>query len=149
MALMPSRSSRLLALIVAAVALLGLPVASAAADPPGDDDHWTFLHSDPFKHYACKQKQDADRWRVKTATMGRKDGIKEGIGVYAVIARGSNENRVRERSSNDWNGSWIYLSVRGVEASDRLWIQAAAYGPAEPWSDGRRVGGLKRCADIR
>jgi hypothetical protein len=147
---MSDRSSRALALIAAAIALLALAAAPAVAGPPGEDDNWTYLHSDPYKHWACKQKQaNGDRWKVKTATLGRKDGIQEGIGVYAVIARGSNDNRVRERTSKDWNDSWIYLSFRGVEASDRLWIQAAAYGPAEPWSDGRRVGGLKRCTDIR
>ena len=134
-----------LAAAVAAVLLLAA-AAPAAAAPPGN---WTFLRSDPYKHYACKYKTTSDeRWRVRTASKGRRDGIEAGIGVYAAIARGSNRNVVREKTSTNWQGGWIYLSFRGLRGTDRLWIQAAAYGPAAPWSDGDRIGRLARC-DIR
>ena len=38
------------------------------------------------------------------------------------------------------------MSMRGAENDDRLWVQGAYYGPAEPWSDGRSVQRITRCA---
>ena len=73
--------------------------------------------------------------------------IKEGIGAYVALARGSNRNLVAERDSANWVNGYIRLALRSVAAgSDRLWMQGAYYGPAAPWSDGFPVRKITRCA---
>jgi hypothetical protein len=133
----------LLALAVAA-ATLDAPAGSAAAQPPGN---WTLVNEDGFHHYACKQKLKAGGLGLKTATRynGREP---DDIGVYAALARGSNRNLAAERTSNDRENGWIRLFIRGARDSDRLWMQAAAYGPASPWSDGFPVRRIVRCASV-
>ncbi len=68
--------------------------------------------------------------------------------MYLALARGSNRNLVVERSSNNRENGYIRLFVRGARQSDRLWMQAAAYGPASPWSDGFPVRRIVRCASV-
>jgi hypothetical protein len=130
--------------IAAALATLLLAPATAAAHPPAGD--WTYLRKDHFKHYACKQK-GKDGYTIKTATYlnGDDDAIGYGIGAYAALARGSNKRLVEERTSAAWRNEYVRLILRGAENSDRLWVQGAYYGPAEPWSDGVTVRRLTRC----
>ena len=132
------------ALLAAAVLAL-LAAAPAAAAPPGD---WTYLRKDAFRHWACKSPGKGDRFQVRTATSGTDDAIAQGIGVWTVITRGGNRATVSERQSKAWNGRWIFTTLKGARADDRVWAQGAYYGPTEPWSDGVRVGRLTRC-DIR
>lgn len=128
----------------AALAALLLAPATAAANPPAGD--WTYLRKDHFKHYACKQK-GKDGYTIKTATYlnGDDDAIGYGIGAYAALARGSNKKLVAERTSAAWRNEYVRTILRGAENSDRLWVQGAYYGPAEPWSDGVAVRRLTRC----
>ncbi len=44
-----------------------------------------------------------------------------------------------------WNGGYARTVLRDARLTDRLWMQIAVYGPAEPWSDGFTVRRLKRC----
>jgi hypothetical protein len=131
------------ALLAAAVAILLAP-ATAAANPPAGD--WTYLRKDAFKHYACKQKGKSG-WTVKTATYlnGDDQAVGLGIGAYAALARGSNKRLAEERNSTAWRSDYIRMNLRGAESSDRIWVQGAYYGPAEPWSDGVTVRRLTRC----
>jgi hypothetical protein len=132
-------------LIAAAVAagLLLVPSA-AAADPPAGD--WTYVRKDHFKHYACKQ-DGKDGLTIKTATFlnGDDQAVGLGIGAYTTIARGSNKKLIDSRTSTAWRGGYVRTNLRGAENSDRLWMQGAYYGPAEPWSDGFAVRRLERC----
>jgi hypothetical protein len=129
-------------LIPTVAVLLGTLAAPAlAAPPPGD---WTFIRKDRLTHYACKAKTKADGWRVRTASTGKD----RDVGVYAAIARGSNRNLVSERSVERWERGYVRTTLRGARSSDRLWVQGAYYGPAEPWSDGFRVSRIKRCASV-
>jgi hypothetical protein len=134
---------RCLLSIVAALALLGAIVAPAGADPPPGD--WTLVNKDQYRHYACKQKLRAGGWGLKTATRYAK-GAPRDVGVYLALARGSNRNLVVERTSNDRENGYIRTFLRGARQSDRLWMQAAAYGPVDPWSDGFPVRRITRCA---
>jgi hypothetical protein len=131
--------------LLAAVVLALLLAAPAAAAPPGD---WTYLRKDAYRHWACKSPGKGDRFQVRTATLGTADGIAQGIGIWAVVTRGGNKATVSERESTAWSGGWIFTTLRGARASDRVWVQGAYYGPTEPWSDGVRVERLTRC-DIR
>ena len=100
-------------------------------------------------HYACKQEgKAAGYWKVKTATWwnGKRHLIDEGTGVYATIARGSDERLVSTRSSDAWRNGYVRTTLRGAVRTDRLWIQGAYYGPAEPWKDGFPVRRIVRCA---
>jgi hypothetical protein len=130
-----------------ALPLLSLVLALAAAGPvmakppPGD---WTLVHKDAYKHYACKVKGKGDFWRLKTAT--DRNGENPEYGIYAAVARGGNRRLPIERTSTNWRNGYIRLFLRGVLTSDRLWMQAAAYGPVDPWSDGFRVRRIVRCA---
>jgi hypothetical protein len=127
--------------------LLAASTLPAAADPPGGD--WTLVRKDLFKHYACKQRGERKgRWRIKTATWFNHSDAARYAGVYVALARGSNRNVVAERTSDNWSGGYIRLFLRGARLSDRLWMQGAYYGPAQPWSDGFPVRRLKRCASI-
>jgi hypothetical protein len=124
-----------------------LSVAPALAQPPEGD--WTYLHKDAFKHYACKQKGAVKgKWRIRTSTYidDSQDAIEYGIGAYAALARGGNRNVVASRDSVNWQDGYIFMSMRGAESSDRLWVQGAYYGPSQPWSDGRSVRRITRCA---
>ena len=130
--------------LAVALATLAAIAGPAAAEPPGN---WTLVHKDGFEHYACKQKLKAGGWGLKTATRyNRRDP--EDIGVYLALARGSNRNLAAERTSNRRENGYIRLYVRGARVSDRLWMQAAAYGPAAPWSDGFPVRRIVRCASV-
>ena len=62
------------------------------------------------------------------------------------MARGGNRRLPIERTSTNWNNGYIRLFLRGVRTSDRLWMQTAAYGPVDPWSDGFPVRRIVRCA---
>lgn len=132
-------------LLLATLACFCLAPAAAFAQAPDGD--WTYIRKDAFKHYACKQKADGGRWTVKTATYLNHDkiAIDEGIGAYTVIARGSNDGVVTSKSSKAWKDDYVRTTLRGAESSDRLWMQGAYYGPAEPWSDGFTVRRLDRC----
>jgi hypothetical protein len=131
--------------LVASLALAIAGAIPAAANPP--DGNWTFVRKDAFKHYACKAKAAKDgRWKVKTATwFNGGDAPERDIGVYATIAKGSNRDLGATRDTKNWNDGYILMVLRGVEESDRLWIQGSYYGPAHPWSDGFRVERLTRC----
>jgi hypothetical protein len=132
-------------LLVAAVVVgCALAPAASARSPEGD---WTYVRKDAFRHYACKQKGEGGHWKVKTATFWNRDqmAIDEGIGAYTAIARGSDERLVSSRTSTAWKDGYVRTTLRGAEASDRLWMQGSYYGPAEPWSDGISVRRLVRC----
>jgi hypothetical protein len=131
-------------LLLAAAAALLLAPATAAANPPAGD--WTYLRKDHFKHYACKQKGKTGI-TVKTATFlnGDTKAVELGIGAYATIARGSNKKLIDSRTSDAWRNDYIRTTLRGAESSDRVWVQGAYYGPAEPWSDGVTVRRLANC----
>jgi len=135
-------TTRLLA--AASVAALLCPTTAAMANPPDGD--WTYIRKDHFKHYACKQK-GKDGFTVKTATFlnGDAKAIELGIGAYTALARSSNKRLIDERTSTAWRNDYVKTTLRGAEASDRLWMQGAYYGPAEPWSDGFSVRRLTRC----
>jgi hypothetical protein len=133
-----------LVLTVAFATLVASAVPAGAQAPPGD---WTLVRQDGYRHYACKVKAKDD-WRIKTATRYNNKRLESDIGVYAAVARGSNRNVVAQRSSNDRENGYIRTLLRGAQLSDRLWMQAAAYGPAEPWSDGFAVRKLVRCASV-
>jgi hypothetical protein len=123
--------------------VLALSVAGPAmAKPPSGD--WTLVHKDAYKHYACKLKGKGGFWRLKTAT--DRNGENPEYGVYVAVARGGNRRLPIERTSKNWNNGYIRLFLRGVLASDRLWMQGAYYGPTEPWSDGFPVRRIVRCA---
>jgi hypothetical protein len=129
-------------ILIAAIAALLVTAAPAAAAPPGN---WSFLRSDGYRHYACKFKTpNSDSWKVDTYSKAGKSAQKHGIGVYAAVARGSNGNLVRERTA-DPVADTMRLTFKRLRASDRLWIQAAAYGPARPWSKGDSIIGLRTC----
>ena len=136
--------SRGLVGLAVALAALVATAGPAAAQPPGD---WTLVNEDGFQHYACKQKLKAGGWGLKTATRYNKSAPRD-VGVYAALARGSNRNLAAERTSNDRDNGWIRLFIRGARESDRLWMQAAAYGPAAPWSDGFPLRRIVRCASV-
>jgi hypothetical protein len=125
------------------VCALALP--AAAKPPPGD---WTLVRNDGVKHYACRAPAKGDFWRIRTATWwnGRRSMLEQG--VYVALARGSNRNIVTQRNSDKWEKGYIRFSLRGARLSDRLWMQSAGYGPVEPWSDGKVVRRLTRCASI-
>ena len=135
-------TKRLLA--AASAAALLCPTTAAMANPPDGD--WTYIRKDHFKHYACKQK-GKDGFTVKTATFlnGDTKAIELGIGAYTALARSSNKRLIDERTSTAWRNDYVRTTLRGAEASDRLWMQGAYYGPAEPWSDGFAVRRLTRC----
>ena len=140
-----ARMPRLLTALIATAAVL-VPAAPAAAGPPPGD--WTYLRHDVFRHYACKAKgADEGRWRVRTATWvnGHQDAIDQGIGAYAALARGGNDDVARQQDSTAWNGGYVRMTLRGALRTDRLWVQGSYYGPAEPWSDGVRVSRIRRC----
>jgi hypothetical protein len=127
------------------VALLAATAVPASAQaPPGD---WTLVRQDGYRHYACKLRAKDD-WRIRTATRYGSKRYEDEIGVYVALARGSNRNLVAERSTNNRENGYIRTLLRGAELSDRLWMQAAAYGPASPWSDGFPVRRLVRCASV-
>jgi hypothetical protein len=136
------------ALLAMAVALAIVATTAVPADanpPPGD---WTLVKRDQYRHYACKVKAKGG-WRIRTATWhNNSDARADGIGVYVALARGSNRNLVAERESRNWEGGYIRTLLRGAEESDRLWMQGAYYGPAEPWSEGVPVRRLVRCASV-
>jgi hypothetical protein len=131
-------------LLLAIIAFFCLAPAAFAQAPDGE---WSYIRKDAFKHYACKQKADGGHWTVKTATYlnGDKVAVKEGIGAYTAIARDSNDNVVAKKTSTAWKGDYVRTTLKGAEASDRLWMQGAYYGPSEPWSDGFTVRRLDRC----
>ena len=135
-------TKRLLAAAFAAALLC--PTTAATANPPDGD--WTYIRKDHFKHYACKQK-GKDGFTVKTATFlnGDAKAIELGIGAYTALARSSNKRLIDERTSTAWRNDYVRTTLRGAEASDRLWMQGAYYGPAAPWSDGFSVRRLTRC----
>jgi hypothetical protein len=136
---------RLLLGIGAALAVLVASAAPAAADPP--PGNWTLVHDDGWDHYACKQRLRGGDLGLKTATRyNRRDP--HDIGVYAALARGSNRHLVVERTSNRREKGYIRMFLRGARNTDRLWLQAAAYGPAAPWTDGFPVRRIKRCASV-
>lgn len=117
-----------------------LAAPALAAPPPGD---WTLIRKDRLSHYACKAGTSVKGvWRVRTASTGKD----RDLGVYSAIARGSNDNVVSQRSDENWQGGYLRTTLPGARSSDRLWVQGAYYGPAEPWSDGFRVSRIKRCA---
>ncbi|MBB4663095.1 hypothetical protein [Conexibacter arvalis] len=138
---------RLLALLFSAVALALLAQPAAARPPAGD---WSFLRKDAFRHYACKVAERGGEWRIRTATFinGNHDARAHGIGAYAVIARGRGATGP-SRTSTDWRGAYIRLTLPGARSGDRLWVQGAYYGPARPWADGVRVASITRCAKGR
>jgi hypothetical protein len=135
---------RFLLLLAAAAAILGSPTASALANPPDGD--WTSVRKDAFKHYACKKKAK-NGFTVKTATFlnGDDKAVELEIGAYTALARSSNKRLIDERTSTAWREGYIRTTLRGADASDRLWMQGAYYGPAAPWSDGFPVRRLTRC----
>jgi hypothetical protein len=130
--------------LTVALATLAAGAAPSAAQPPGDR---TLVNEDGFRHYACKQKLKAGGWGLKTAARYNKSAPRD-VGVYAALARGSNRNLAAERTSNNRENGWIRLFIRGARQSDRLWMQAAAYGPPAPCSDGFPVRRIVRCASV-
>ena len=66
----------------------------------------------------------------------------------ALLAIAAGIAIVAERTSNDREDGYIRTLLRGAEESDRFWMQAAAYGPAEPWTDGFPVRRITRCASV-
>jgi hypothetical protein len=124
-------------------AVVAPPVASAQA--PGGD--WTSVRKDAFKHYACRTKEKDGEYTVRTATFdnGDQKAIDAGIGAYTAIARSSNKNLVAERTSTSWSDHYVRTNLRNARLTDRLWMQGAYYGPADPWSDGFAVKKLVRC----
>lgn len=138
---------RRLSLIALAFVLLTLPLAPSATakEPPGD---WTVVHEDFYIHYACKARATAGAgWRILTATWfnGEKVGVREGIGAYAAIARGSNRNQGDSMSSANWRNGYVRMHLTNARWADRLWVQAAAYGPPRPWTDGFNVSRITNC----
>jgi hypothetical protein len=119
--------------------------ATAAANPPDGD--WTLVRKDAYKHYACKSPGKADTVKLRLATWfnGDDEAVGYGIGLYAAVARGSNKNLIAEKTLTNWENGYIRTTIKGVRTSDRLWMQGAYYGPAEPWSNGRRVTRITRC----
>lgn len=138
----------LLAGALAAV-VLAVTATSATANPPAG--RWTLVHRDGYLHYACKTlTQDGDRWRLRTATWfnNRQDTVDLGIGVYAAVARGGNRRLVSERSrdAGNFTGGYLFMELRGSRTEqERLWVQAAAYGPPAPWRDGFDTERIRRC----
>jgi hypothetical protein len=74
-----------------------------------------------------------------------RDAYTDHIGVYAAVARRSNKNLVDEADSRAWRRGYVFMTLRGAVDGDRLWLQAAAYGPARPWSNGFRIRRITRC----
>jgi opacity protein-like surface antigen len=136
----------LLALTLAAVVLAASAGAALAAPPDGD---WTLVRKDGYVHYACKSRgKVAGRWVIRTATWVNghaRDAYTDHIGVYAAVARRSNKNLVDEADSRAWRRGYVFMTLRGAVDGDRLWLQAAAYGPARPWSNGFRIRRITRC----
>lgn len=131
------------ALLVLTAVCLPVPVAAAEA-PKGD---WTFIRQDGYRHYACRDKVKGD-WVVRTATSwgNRRDDVeKYELQTYTALARGSNENVPEQANGKTWSGGYARTVLRDARLTDRLWMQIAVYGPAEPWSDGFTVRRLKRC----
>lgn len=131
---------RVLAPLLAAAAVTA--PAAAQADAP------TRVRSDAFRHYACKERHRADGpWWVRTLSQigDNPSAEKYDIGVYAAITRGGNDRIVVRRTASRWRNGEIRLTLRDVRGDDRLWIQGAYYGPADPWSDGFRVSRLRLC----
>jgi hypothetical protein len=122
-----------------------LPASTAAAQAPQGD--WTRVNDDGFKHYACRYKVKG-QWNVRTATSwgDKKDDVeKYGFDTYAALARGSNKNVAEAANSKNWNGGYARTLLRDAKLTDRLWVQLATYGPAEPWSDGFSVRRITLC----
>jgi hypothetical protein len=131
-------------LIAALLAAVVAPPAASAQAPGGD---WTSVRKDAFKHYACRTKEKDGEYTVRTATFdnGDQKAIDAGIGAYTALARGSNKNVVTQRTSTDWSDHYVRTTLRNARLTDRLWMQGAYYGPADPWSDGFGVKKLVRC----
>lgn len=145
-AVMPSRRRLLL---LAALSTACLPVPAAVAQAPQGD--WTLVNKDGFRHYACRYTVKGD-WAVRTATSWgdkRDDVLKYGFDTYAALARGSNDNVAEQANSKSWSGGYARTVLRDARLTDRLWVQIATYGPAEPWSDGFTVKRITRCAPTR
>ncbi|HEY4098999.1 MAG TPA: hypothetical protein VGM33_25965 [Baekduia sp.] len=68
---------------------------------------------------------------------------------YAALARGSNKNVPDEAYSKGWSGGYARTVLRDARLTDRVWVQIATYGPAQPWSDGFAVKRLTLCAASR
>lgn len=139
--------TRVLLAVALACGLAAAGAAPAAAEPP--PGNWTLVNSDGYKHYACKIEGKRDgRWLLRSATWfnGRDRDREAGIGAYGAVARGSNGNVVSERGSQRWERGYVRMLFRGALAGDRLWLQAAAYGPPAPWRNGFSVARIVRCA---
>ncbi len=131
--------------LLAAVLLPALAAPAASANPPAGD--WTLVRKDAYKHYACKSPGKGDTVKLRLATWfnGDDEAVGYGIGLYAAVARGSNNNLIAERTLTNWEGGYIRTTIKAVRTSDKLWMQGAYYGPPEPWSNGRRVTRITRC----
>lgn len=140
------RRPAVLAAIALATSGLALPQV-AGARPSGS---WEYVRGDAFRHYACRERHRSDGpWWVRTVselTSRSQDAPAHGIGVWAVVTRRSDDNRVASKTPDRWRDGEIRTVLRGAGANDRLWMQGSYYGPTEPWKDGVRVGGLPRCA---
>lgn len=143
---MRTRNGMLATVLV--VLMIGISTQAASAKPPAGAS-WTFLRKDAFPHYACKVwKPQARRWNVYTATWfaGRRFAVREGIGAYAALARGSNRRVVASNQTGKWPGTHIRFLLPGAVGTDRVWVQGAYYGPPAPWSNGvsvRRIGNCR------
>jgi hypothetical protein len=137
-------SRRILPAVLLLLVTAAAPATAAAGPPPGD---WTFVRKDAFRHYACKQPSKGNAVQVRVASWlnGKDDAAAQNIGQYAAVARGSDDNVVRERTITEWQGGYIQTVFKGVRESDRVWIQGSYYGPPSPWSGGFRIGRLVRC----
>jgi hypothetical protein len=155
----PSRTRARLAAVAVAAALVAIGTVgfapSAQADQPFGHPmpagNWTFVRSDGYLHYACKIPMSGGYgpvYRVRTATWfnGRHDHLNQGIGVYAVTSRSNGANVIDRTTNLGWlygfNGNELWASAW---YADRLWIQAAAYGPVDPWAQGVPVRNLVNC----
>jgi hypothetical protein len=123
--------------------------AASAAAPPGGN--WTYIRSDGYAHYACKIPMSGAYgpvYRIKTASWydGDSTAVALGIGVYVAVARYSDSAIVDQVTNTNWlygfNGNEVWASAW---YPDRLWIQAAYYGPPQPWTEGYPVAWLVNC----
>ncbi len=142
------------AAILAVLAVL-VTAPSASADspyghpmPPGS---WSFVRDDGYLHYACKVPRSGAYgpvYLVKTLTWynGDSASVNSGIGVYAATTRDSDTAFVDQRTSTSWYLGFVQTQLwASAWYPDRLWIQAAAYGPNRYWASGTSVRTLVTC----
>ncbi len=139
-----TRTTSLLLALALALVIAILPATPASADPPFRHPmpagNWTHVRTDAYIHYACKVPSsgaDGPVYRVHTRSWsnGRSANFLRQYGVYAVVTRSSNQNRVSETVNRGWlygyNGNAMWASAY---FPDRLWIQAQGFGLLLAWA---------------